>query len=527
VSVPNTAENFIAALTPDFFPDRILPQIKVESRKKEVTGISYDSRQVKAGNVFFCLPGEHRKGEEFVQQAVEQGAILIFSEDPLLESTVPVIVVLDVREAMAYAAHVFFGKPSESLRLIGVTGTNGKTTTTHLVKNIFARSGYASGLIGTLGASWISQEGEEKFQELAHTTPQAPEIQAILARMLADGVSHVAMEVSSHALALKRVQYCSFSTVCLTNVTQDHLDFHKTMEKYWRSKLLLFEKLNESVQKPKIGVVNLDDPLAHIFLEVLAKGTKSVTYSWEREADVRVEEAKFDFTGCHLKLHTSAGGCSLQLQLNGPFNVYNAMAALAIALAEGIDLETCKLALEDSRGVPGRFEIVSNATKEQAKAGSPSSEAPLCIVDYAHTPDGLKNILKAARALVPAKGKLVTVFGCGGDRDPKKRPQMGLIAQELSDLVFVTSDNPRSEDPDAIIAQIMTGMERRETIMVEPDRALAIEKAITLAANRDVVVVAGKGHETYQILADRTIPFDDRTQVRAALSCRQAGVSST
>jgi len=527
VSVPNTAENFIAALKPDFFPDRILPQIKVEAREKEITGISYDSRRVKAGHVFFCLAGEHHNGEEFVQKAVEQGAILIFSENHLLKSTVPVIVVLDVSQAMAYAAHVFFGKPSESLRLIGVTGTNGKTTTTHLVKNIFARCGYASGLIGTLGAFWVAKEGGEKFQELGLTTPQAPEIQAILARMLADGVSHVAMEVSSHALALKRVEYCSFSTVCLTNVTQDHLDFHKTMENYWRSKLLLFEKLNQSLQKARKAVVNLDDPLAHYFLEVLEKGTKSITYSWEREADVRVEDAKFDFTGCHLKLYTSSGSCSLQLQLNGPFNVYNAMAALGIGLGEGIDLETCKLALEDFIGVPGRFEIVSNATKEQAKAGSCSAQTPLCIVDYAHTPDGLKNILQAARALVPASGRLITVFGCGGDRDPKKRPQMGLIAQELSDLVIVTSDNPRSEDPNAIIAQIMAGMERRETITVEPDRALAIEKAISLAANRDVVVVAGKGHETYQILADRTIPFDDRTQVRAALACRQAGLSPT
>jgi len=332
--------------------------------------------------------------------------------------------------------------------------------------------------------------------------------------MLSDGVSHVAMEVSSHALALKRVEYCTFSTACLTNITQDHLDFHKTMENYWRSKLLLFEKLSESTHHPKSAVINLDDPLAEQFLKVLNPDTQAFTYSWNKKADVTVESAKFDFGGCQLLVDTKLGKCDLQLRLNGPFNVYNTIAALLIALAEGVDLKTCKAALEEFTGVPGRFEIVTSVPED---SGLAQKQEPLCIVDYAHTPDGLENILTAARALVPPQGRLISVFGCGGDRDASKRPKMGKIAQQLSDQIIVTSDNPRSEDPNKIIDQILTGIVNSPTTLVEPDRARAIEKAIVLGNDKDVIVVAGKGHENYQILADRTISFDDRAHVRQAL----------
>lgn len=477
--------------------------------------VTYDSRKTEPGDLFFCLPGEHHNGEEFVQEAVSKGAIAVISQNPDLKTTVPSFYVADVRQAIALASHLFFGEPSQKLRMIAVTGTNGKTTTTHLVQHILQKAGKSCGVLGTLGARWYGRDGQEHFQELGHTTPQAPEFQRVLARMLADGVSHVSMEVSSHALALKRVEYCTFSTVCLTNITQDHLDFHKTMENYWRSKLLLFEKLSESTQQPKSAVINLDSALAEQFLKVLNRDTEVLTYSWNEKSDATVESAKFDFRGCQLLVDTKFGKCDLRLKLNGPFNVYNTIAALLIALAEGVDLPTCKAALEEFAGVPGRFEIVASVPQE---SGLASNKEPLCVVDYAHTPDGLENILKAARALVPPQGRLISVFGCGGDRDASKRPKMGEIAQQLSDLIIVTSDNPRSEDPNKIIDQILTGIEERSTNLVEPDRARAIEKAIDLGNDKDVIVVAGKGHENYQILADRTIAFDDRTHVRQALT---------
>jgi UDP-N-acetylmuramoyl-L-alanyl-D-glutamate--2,6-diaminopimelate ligase len=490
-----------------------------EDQTRSVLGIAYDSRCVKAGDVFFCLPGEHHNGEEFAQQAVDGGAVAVVSENPALKLTVPSFVVKDVRQAIALASSAFFDEPSQRLRLIGVTGTNGKTTTTYLVQQILRRAGYSAGVVGTLGARWFTRDGIEQFQELGHTTPQAPDIHQILARMLSDGVSHVVMEVSSHALALKRVDYCAFSTVCLTNVTQDHLDFHHTMEHYWRSKLLLFEKISDSIQRPKSAVVNLDDPLAEQFLSVLSPEVNALTYSWSKKADATVESSDFDFDGCHLTLNTKFGKCDLHLKLNGPFNVYNSLAALLIGVAEGVDLETGKLALADFVGVPGRFEIVTSTGKQNSK------RQPLCIVDYAHTPDGLENILKAARTLVPPQGHLISVFGCGGDRDATKRPRMGRIAQELSDRIIVTSDNPRSEDPNQIIEQILVGIEPGPATSVEPDRARAIEKAIIQATDKDVIVVAGKGHENYQILKDKTIAFDDRAQVREALARKYEGAN--
>ena len=506
--------SFINALKPLVLAGADLDLTSAQSISS-VSGIAYDSRKVKSGDVFFCLPGEHHNGEQFVEPAVSKGAIAVVPQNPLLKTTVPALQVADVRQAIALASHLFFGEPSQKLRILGVTGTNGKTTTTYLVQHIMRKAGKSCGVIGTLGASWYSRDGYYKSQQLGHTTPQAPELQQDLAAMLADGVSHVAMEVSSHALALKRVEHCAFSTACLTNITQDHLDFHKTMENYWRSKLILFEKLSESPHRPKSAVINLDDPLAEQFLKVLSADTQSLTYSWKKNADVMVESAKFDFGGCQLLVDTKFGKCDLRMKLNGPFNVYNTIAAISIALAEGVDLQTCKAALEEFHGVPGRFEIVTSVPQG---SGLASKEEPLCIVDYAHTPDGLENILIAARALVPPQGRLISVFGCGGDRDASKRPKMGKIAQQLSDQIIVTSDNPRSEDPNKIIDQILTGIEKRPTTLVEPDRARAIEKAIDLGSAKDVIVVAGKGHESYQILADETIHFDDRTHVLEALT---------
>jgi UDP-N-acetylmuramyl-tripeptide synthetase len=474
-----------------------------------VSGIKIDSRHVEKGDAFFCIPGEHHDGEEFVNQAIQNGASCIFTEKSNfhLDCAAPVVNVADVRAALAYAADSFYDHPSTKLRVLGVTGTNGKTTTTYLVREIFLSAGHPTGLIGTLGAHWQSQTGEERSGKSAHTTPQAPDLQADFAQMLADGITHVTMEVSSHALSLKRVAQCEFVSACLTNITQDHLDFHKSMEAYCRAKLMLFEQLANGKQANKSAVINLDDPHAERFLAVLDKSVKTYTYGFHANADVSVRKATYDFSGCKLDLETPIGPRHLNLHLNGPFNVYNVMAALLIAHGEGVDIDLAISALEKFRGVPGRFEIV--ATK------------PLCIVDYAHTPDSLENILKAARCLVPEEGRLLVVFGCGGDRDASKRPQMGAIAERLADVIIVTSDNPRSESPDKIIADILAGLNRLASANIEADRAQAIQHAISVASEHDVVVVAGKGHENYQILNDRTIAFDDREKVKEALSERK------
>jgi UDP-N-acetylmuramyl-tripeptide synthetase len=485
----------------------------------QISGVTNDSRKVQSGNLFFAIDGEHHHGDDFAQMAANKGALCVFTQNPDLSCSVPVISLSDVRLALSMAANYYFDTPSGKLRLLGVTGTNGKTTTTHLVEHILLRAGHSVGLIGTLGARWQTKDGKIERDDLGQTTPQAPKLQETLATMVSRGVSHVTMEVSSHSLALKHVFGCQFAGVCLTNITQDHLDFHKSMEQYWQAKLKLFELISQSQAKNKHAIVNLDEPLAGKFLKALDSSVKPLTFSWNKKADVQLESAKFDFSGSHLQLATPYGKLDLKLKLNGPFNVYNVMAALLICLSEGVDASVCKGALEEFDGVPGRFQIVASET-----IGRQSSAEPLCIVDYAHTPDGLQNILKAARVLVPAEGKLIVVFGCGGDRDTSKRPQMGEIAEKLADCAIVTSDNPRSEDPKKIIAEILAGITRLSHVQVEADRAKAINMAVSQAGGKDVVVIAGKGHEDYQILADRTISFDDRLQVKNALQLKQQRV---
>jgi UDP-N-acetylmuramyl-tripeptide synthetase len=483
--------------------------------KLEIKGISCDSRKISAGDVFFSVKGQILNGDNYAADAVSKGAVCVFSENDSLAVPCPLIVVKDIQLALALSADFLFDQPSKKLRVIGVTGTNGKTTTTYLVQHILSKSGLRAGLIGTLGARWPKPDNSNYLEEFGQTTPQAPQWQNVLSRMGEDRITHVVMEVSSHALALKRGYGCDFASVCLTNITQDHLDFHKSMEQYWQAKRMLFQHLIDSTQTNKTAVVNLDEPLAHEFLKVVEKdpSIKKFTYSCKAPADISLKSAQFDFSGSHLILETPAGECELIVSLNGPFNVYNIEAALLICLAEGVSLIDCKQALEDFPGVPGRFQIVSS------KNGR--NNEPLCIVDYAHTPDGLENILKAARALVPQSGKLRVVFGCGGDRDSSKRPVMGEIAERLADEVIVTSDNPRSEDPDKIIAQILTGISKLSAVSVEADRARAIELAIEKASASDVIVIAGKGHENYQILKKETISFDDSAHVSRALLQKQ------
>ncbi|MBS1956690.1 MAG: UDP-N-acetylmuramoyl-L-alanyl-D-glutamate--2,6-diaminopimelate ligase [Cyanobacteria bacterium SZAS-4] len=476
------------------------------------SGVCYDSRKVQPGDAFVCIEGEKFDGNKFIDDAIKLGAGCIVSQrenaQPL---SVPYVKVPDVRAALADLAAYYYDEPSTKIRLIGVTGTNGKTTTTHLVEHIFLEDRRKIGLIGTLGARWSEANQPSQYLDTHHTTPQASDLQALLGEMASKNVSHVAMEVSSHALSLERVRACDFVVACLTNVTQDHLDFHKTMENYWKAKRLLFEMLVKSRQSNKTAVINADDELAPEFIKATnGSNVRTWTYGWDK-GDMHVKSAEFDFRGTNLKLETPHGELEMRLHLNGRFNVYNVMAALLICMAEGVDLEVCKEALEEFTGVAGRFETVTTGGK---------SAEPLCLVDYAHTPDGLENVLKAARALVPNDGKLIAVFGCGGDRDATKRPQMGQIADNLADLLVVTSDNPRSEQPKTIIDNILGGIKRTKDLLVEEDRAAAIALAVKAATDKDIVVVAGKGHETYQILADRTIDFDDRIEVRKALADR-------
>lgn len=479
-------------------------QIGSSAEDISLTGIAFDSREVRPGYAFVCITGEHVDGNQYIPEAISRGAACIFSESDRANCAVPYFKVADIRQAMAELSADFYGQPSLKLRVLAVTGTNGKTTTTHLIDHILKYSGVKAGLIGTLGARL---PGDAGYQNVKHTTPQSSDLFKSLAQMVDAGCSHVSMEVSSHALSQKRVAACHFASACLTNITQDHLDFHQTMDNYWQSKRLLFSQLNESALPNKSAVINLDESLAPEFIKVLHKDVAQLTYSWNGKSDLSVANAEFDFSGTNLTLNTRQGQISLKARLTGQFNVYNMMAAMLVCQAEGVALETSAQALSEFAGVPGRFELVAVAAGQE----------PLCIVDYAHTPDGLDNVLKAARHLVPSGGRLIVVFGCGGDRDTSKRPQMGEIAETLADLVVVTSDNPRSEDPEQIIANILTGISKINNVKVEVDRSRAIRLAIDAADKSDVVLVAGKGHENYQILADKTIPFDDRTEVTLAL----------
>ncbi|MBX9567892.1 MAG: UDP-N-acetylmuramoyl-L-alanyl-D-glutamate--2,6-diaminopimelate ligase [Candidatus Obscuribacterales bacterium] len=468
-----------------------------------VSRLIYDSRKVVPGSAFFCIPGERTDGNQYVADAIKSGASLIVTEQKQDISS-PILIVNDVRQALADFADALYDHPSKNIRLIGVTGTNGKTTTTHLIERILNKAGNRAGLIGTLG---FRTPDFSEMQEAKHTTPQAPELQEMLTSMLGSKCSHVTMEVSSHSLALKRVAGCNFAIAILSNITQDHLDFHKTMDHYWRSKRILFESLNESCQPNKLALVNLDDHLANEFLAVCNSSVRKLTYGFSEAADIQVVSHEWREGRNHIKLATPYGEMSFSMRLAGKFNIYNVMAAIGACLHEGISKEQIVQTLTEFDGVPGRFETVSIGAHGE----------PLCIVDYAHTPDGLENVLRTAAGIRKDGSKLICVFGCGGDRDPSKRPQMGEIAENLADFVFVTSDNPRTENPQEIIAHILTGIKRMKNVEVEADRAKAIKMAVAQAKPGDIVLVAGKGHEDYQLIMNEVFPFDDRIEVRKAL----------
>ncbi len=460
----------------------------------DIKGISYNSNTIKSHEIFVCLKGEHVDGHNFAQKAFEKGAIAIMAEHPL-NIEIPQLIVNSTQEKIADLASAFYHNPSNSLNLIGITGTNGKTTVTHLVQKIFEYENKKCALIGTLGYKLCSNS---EYLEAKHTTPQAPELQATLSTMLSKDILNVVMEVSSHALEQHRVKNVNYSGAAFTNLTQDHLDFHITMENYFNAKAKLFIGL----KKGSFAVINNDDKYANKFLNKIPDGVNVLTYGVKNNSKLMAKDIEFTSHGVSFKCCYEKECVEINLQLNGMFSVYNALCAIGVGLMSNIPLVSCKLALEATKSVAGRFEIVHSN--------------PMVIVDYAHTPDGLENILRAARELTPKDAELICMFGCGGDRDATKRPKMGHIAQTLSDKIVVTSDNPRSEDPQQIITDILSGLKliNPKTVFVEPDRHLAIELLKKISKENDVIILAGKGHEDYQILNDRTIHFDDREEVQ-------------
>ncbi len=477
----------------------------INFKNVEVTGISYNSKTTKSGDIFVCLTGEYTDGHEYAKNAIENGAVALLVEHKVEAGKIPQIVVSSTRHKIADIADRFYSSPSKGINLVGITGTNGKTTVTHLIQKILEENGQKCALIGTLGYK-LSSNGE--YRDAKHTTPQAPELQATL-RMIKDveKIDNVVMEVSSHALEQNRVGGCQFNGAVFTNLTQDHLDYHITMDNYFEAKALLFKHLEEG----DFAVINTDDNYSDRFLGVIPGGVRKYTYGVKRDSDVKAEDINFSLNGAEFTLlvkneilsnGSGASSYKVNLHMNGMFSVYNVLAAITAAIAMGIDVKTSLKALENVKGVAGRFEVVV--------------KKPLVIVDYAHTPDGLENVLNSAREITPKDGQLICLFGCGGDRDATKRPKMGAIAEKIADKIIITSDNPRSEDPQQIITDIIAGLKNvnTETVTVEPDRGHAIALLKTIAGNNDVVVIAGKGHEDYQILKDRTIHFDDREEAR-------------
>ncbi len=479
----------------------LIPTAAPGSDAVEIAALAYDSRQVTPGVLFFCVKGEHSDGHDFAAQAVRDGAVALVVERPL-NLGVPEVLVPSARAAMGPIATRFYGDPSTALRVVGVTGTNGKTTTAYLVRALLQATGERCGLLGTV-ASVIA--GVER--PVTHTTPEAIEVQGALRAMLDGGDGACAMEVSSHALEMGRVEGIHFAAAIFTNLTQDHLDFHADMEEYFLAKRRLFVPASSSSSRyePSIAVLNVDDPYGQ---RLAAELPGAATFAIERQADYSARDVRMDFSGCRFVLQTPDGERPVALPLPGRFNVANALAALAATHTMGADLDTLVAALERGVRVPGRFEPVQEGQDFAV------------LVDYAHTPDSLENVLRAAREL--ARGRVVCVFGAGGDRDRGKRPLMGEIAARLADMVLVTSDNPRSEPPEAIVAEIVAGIDVGTTVQVEVDRRVAISQAIALARTQDVVVIAGKGHEQGQeFKAGHKLPFDDVTVAREALRERR------
>jgi UDP-N-acetylmuramoyl-L-alanyl-D-glutamate--2,6-diaminopimelate ligase len=477
------------------FPPGSIPDIEVRS-------LVYDSRQAEAGGLFIALKGLKTTGVDFAADAIARGSVAVIAEQgPAAQTSVPWIEVANARVAMARLSAEFYGHPSRSMAVVGITGTNGKTTTAYLLRSVFEAAGKKCGLLGTVAYSIGDQELPAE-----RTTPEAPDVQGMFRRMVDGGCTACAMEVSSHALALHRVDETRFAAGVFTNLTRDHLDYHRDMKSYFAAKRRLFEMLPPGAP----GIVNVDDPHGESVRKMLSH---AITYAVNKPADVTPGPLALTFGGLEFDVRTPKHVVHVKSRLVGRPNVSNILATVATATALDLPPGAIERGLASLSGVPGRFEVVSSRTDDVT-----------VVIDYAHTDDALKNLLETARPL--AQGKVITVFGCGGDRDRTKRPLMGAVAASLSDVVVITSDNPRSEDPARIIEEIRRGVQpagNRDSaaIFALVDRAEAIHFAITKAEPGDLVLLAGKGHEKSQSIGGRELPFDDAEIAREALERRR------
>lgn len=458
----------------------------------EVSGVYHDSRKVQPGGVFVALKGGGSDGHHYIQAAIDKGAVAVISELPNpAEFIATWVQVGNARAAMAIAAANFEGHPSLRLPVVGVTGTNGKTTTSYLVHHVMQSILHRAGLMGT-----IFYSTGDKLVEASHTTPESTEVQRLLREMVDSACRGVAMEVSSHGLAQHRVTGVSFDVGIFTNLTQDHLDYHRTMEEYFAAKCLLFEQMDADTSKEGTAIINLDDIYGDRIMKIRFGRLRRLTYGRGANADFQAAEIRSDFNGTQFKLTFRERQFLVRIPLIGDFNVYNSVAAIAAGWAIGLNLREVVSKMADAPQVPGRLELVGGRQTNYR-----------VFVDYAHTPDAIRSVLKTLRALSPRR--IITVFGCGGDRDSTKRPLMAAAAEEGSDLCILTSDNPRSEDPRKIIADAARGF-MKGGHEVQEDRREAIRRAINLAGERDIVLLAGKGHESYQEIEGVRHDFDDR-----------------
>ena len=480
----------------------------------EIHSIHYRAQEVKPGGLFVAIKGFNADGHDFIDDALERGASVIVAQESVAKPSI-IIEVENSRKALAAISHTFYGKPSEKLIIIAITGTNGKTTTAFLIESMLVEAGFKVGVIGTINYRYSG-----KIFANPITTPESLDLQRILAGMLADGITHVVMEVSSHAIDLARIDHCRFDVGVFTNLSQDHLDYHKDMHTYWSCKKRLFtESLMSGPKKDRaLAVINGNDPkgqelLAHLSIHSLSTGLSS-------DNTISPVHIQHDLNGITGKISTPAGALDFQSSLVGTYNLENILTATGVGIGLKLSLNAIKAGIEKIRFVPGRLEPIPNATGR------------FVYVDYAHTPDALENVLTSLKSLLTAK--IICVFGCGGDRDTDKRPQMGEIAGRLCDLTIITSDNPRTESPMGIIDQVLHGVKKvavveyaasdlsnglkKKGYVLEPDRKKAIALGVTATRPGDTVLIAGKGHETYQIIGNKTVPFDDRVEAKKALA---------
>jgi UDP-N-acetylmuramoyl-L-alanyl-D-glutamate--2,6-diaminopimelate ligase len=481
-----------------------------------ISSISLDSRGIERGALFAALPGVDHDGYDYIDDATRNGAASVLAERAREELSVPQIVVNDSRAALAFISERFYGSPAAHLKLVGVTGTNGKTTTAYLVESIIKEAGLNCGVIGT-----VNYRYNDKVLSAERTTPESAELSGLMADMVASKVTHAVLEVSSHALSQKRTEACRFSSAVFTNLTHEHLDYHETMENYYSAKARLFTDL---MAEGGVAVVNIDDSFGARLADSL-KG--ACTFSLKEGAEIYPKEFFFASDGITATLNTPAGAVAIESELIGEYNLSNIMAAVGATTALGIDSEVISRGISALKRIPGRLEPVSS--------GDNRKEAPRFFVDYAHTADALTRVLESLRPIT--KGRLITVFGCGGDRDTEKRPLMGAASARLSDVTIITSDNPRSEDPEKIIEDIEVGLSnvkkfnegtgfsgRGYEVIVE--RREAIRKAVASAKDNDTVLIAGKGHEDYQLIGTKTLNFDDRAELASAISSLAASAET-